>query len=368
MTNIINKIRNKFYDFTESWRIYVEDLVPVATVDRALKSASVPNLGFFLMLGLSTFIATFGLLANSAAVVIGAMIIAPLMTPIMGVSYGIIILDKAQLGRSLFTVTMGILMVIGLSFILTELIELRTVGTEMVSRSVPTLLDLGVAVAAGATGAFSYSRESIKNSIAGVAISVALVPPLTVVGIGLALGENVVGDIGVSLMRQGVRMDGYDISSGAIILFLTNLVAIILVASLVLLIQGYGIFRRAMIGLLIIMICLSLLIQPLYQEFNKLQINSQTLELVKKLPYLYPDIFINNNAQITKVNINLINDVINIRISGTTESLMSTWEQQINLVHQYLSSELKNPVVLYFDITPLKTTHFKIEPEVKLKE
>jgi len=92
----------------------------------------------------------------------------------------------------------------------------------MLSRAFPSLLDLGVAMAAGAAGAFSLSRESIRNSVAGVAISVSLVPPLAVAGIGLALGRKATADVGLSFREVGLFSGGTDIAVGAIVLFLTT--------------------------------------------------------------------------------------------------------------------------------------------------
>jgi len=108
----------------------------------------------------------------------------------------------------------------------------------MLSRAFPSLLDLGAAMAAGAAGAFALSRESIRNSVAGVAISLSLVPPLAVSGIGLALGRKATADIGLLFQELGLFSGGGDLAVGAMVLFLANLAAIVVVAGILMAIQG----------------------------------------------------------------------------------------------------------------------------------
>jgi uncharacterized hydrophobic protein (TIGR00271 family) len=167
-------LRAWFRRLTGEWRTMVEPRVAAEEVATTMKAASIPLISFFFLLVLSSAIATFGLLANSAPAIIGAMIIAPLMTPIMALSFGVIHLSWSQIARSLITVAPGVLVVVVISYLSSCFIDIRVTGTEMLSRASPTLLDLGVAMAAGAAGAFVLSRESIKNSIADVAIAVAL--------------------------------------------------------------------------------------------------------------------------------------------------------------------------------------------------
>jgi uncharacterized hydrophobic protein (TIGR00271 family) len=94
------------------------------------------------------------------------------------------------------------------------LIGLKTVDSEILSRTNPTLIDFGIAMAAGMAGAFANSRRSISSALPGVAIAVALVPPLSVVGIGLSLGQQ-------------------EITVGSSLLFCTNLICIIFFGGLV---------------------------------------------------------------------------------------------------------------------------------------
>jgi uncharacterized hydrophobic protein (TIGR00271 family) len=180
------------------------------------------QVGFWVLLVLSTAIATLGIMADSTAVVIGAMLVAPLMTPIMGVSVAIVNGWPRRVSLAFATVAGGVAVSVGVAWILAawvpQLVPIAA-NSQINARIAPTLIDLLIAVAAGAAGAYATIDSRVSSSITGVAIAVALVPPLGVVGVMLKAGEF--GDAG-----------------GAFLLFLTNLVAIILVASLVFVIGG----------------------------------------------------------------------------------------------------------------------------------
>ena len=225
---------------TADWRPYVEAAVPAADLSQQMRQLSIPSFAFFFMLALAATIATLGLIANSAPAVIGAMIIAPLMAPIMSLSYGLVTFDLRLTKRSILTVVAGIVLVMAVGYVSTIAFGLRIAGAEILSRTSPTLIDFGIAVAAGAAAAFSYTRRSIASSIAGVAIAVALVPPLAVSGIGLALGAKAASAPGLSMAEFGVYSGGDGIAGGAFLLFLTNLIGIIAVAILVFVCQRYG--------------------------------------------------------------------------------------------------------------------------------
>lgn len=178
---------------------------------------------FTVLLILSTIIATYGVIGDSTATVIGAMIIAPLMRPIMATAAGLVTGDMKRAGLSFLVVVAGVAGVIGLTWLLTEITIMRAISFEtnsqITGRISPRLIDLYAALAAGAAGAFALSRDDVADSLPGVAIAISLVPPLCVVGIGLAEGE-------------------VDVALGAMLLFLTNLLAILLVGGGVLALLG----------------------------------------------------------------------------------------------------------------------------------
>jgi uncharacterized hydrophobic protein (TIGR00271 family) len=177
---------------------------------------------FGVLLGLSVVIATAGILGDSTATVIGAMIVAPLMTPIMATAAALVTGQVPRAVQSIALVLVGMAVVIGLSFVIAWFyrgaISFET-NSQIVARTSPRVLDLIAALASGAAGAFCMSREDVSDSLPGVAIAISLVPPLCVVGVSLANGE------GAS-------------ATGALLLFVTNALAILLAGGGILLLLG----------------------------------------------------------------------------------------------------------------------------------
>jgi uncharacterized hydrophobic protein (TIGR00271 family) len=181
---------------------------------------------FSVLLFLAAIIATMGVLGDSTATVIGAMIISPLMTPIMATAAALVMGQMRRAGRSFLTVVIGVLGVIALSFFLAFCYHLIMGGvvnfganSQILARVSPRVIDLVAALASGAAGAFCLSREDVSDSLAGVAISISLVPPLCVVGISLQGGQLAAAE-------------------GAFLLFVTNFLSILLAGGGVLALLG----------------------------------------------------------------------------------------------------------------------------------
>jgi len=200
---------------------------------------------------LSTLLATIGLFANSTPVIIGAMILAPMMAPIISLSMGVLRQQDDLLIESGRSLTLGILVSLACATLLTWITPLHTINSEIAARMSPTLLDLGVAVVSGAAGAYAHARTEIARSLAGVAIAVALVPPLAVAGVGIGWGE-------------------WPVFWGAFLLFLTNLVGIVLAAVLTFLLLGYSPFKRARRGLLLSLLLAGAVSVPLALSFMRM--------------------------------------------------------------------------------------------------
>ncbi len=141
------------------WTPYLETPTSVEVLSHQMLRDSIPSFGFFFMLALATAIVTFGLIQNSAPTIIGAMIIAPLMAPIMSLAYGLAIFDRRLIRLSVVTIAAGIILVVAIAYISTRLFGLRVTGSEILSRTEPTLIDLGIALAAGGAAAFAYTRQ-----------------------------------------------------------------------------------------------------------------------------------------------------------------------------------------------------------------
>ena len=178
---------------------------------------------FFCLLILAASIATFGLLGNDIAVVIGAMIVAPLMLPIMGLAFSVSIGDRTAIFNTLLVSLGGIVTAIAIGFILTlpitEFFQPESID-QIMNRTAPRLLDLLAALVTGLAGAFALSRRDVSDTLPGVAIAVSLVPPLANVGVLMAFGKT-------------------SLALGSLLLFITNYLAILITGTLVFGLMGF---------------------------------------------------------------------------------------------------------------------------------
>lgn len=179
---------------------------------------------FFTLIVMSSAIAAFGLINNSTAVVIGAMLIAPLMTPIMAFSAALVQAWGRRQLASFGIVISGAAVAVGVGWLITVFLpridQDAVIPSEILARTNPNLVDLGIAVVAGAAGAYVTVRSEAGSALPGVGIAVALVPPLATVGILLGA-------------------DGVELALGALLLFLTNFAAISLAAGITFAIAGF---------------------------------------------------------------------------------------------------------------------------------
>lgn len=158
-----------------------------AAVVRKLMENSTPDFDFFYITSLAVLMATLGLLADSPSIVIGSMLIAPVLYPILGIALGLVMSNPAVLVRSSITLGKSFAIGVALAAAATVLFAESTVATsEVLARTEPSLLYFLVAMVAGAAVAFSLGQPEWSESLPGIAISVALIPPLAVVGVGIA--------------------------------------------------------------------------------------------------------------------------------------------------------------------------------------
>ena len=193
-------------------------------VDLSRGDGAAKRSGFFIMLVLSGVIAVAGVLADSTATVIGAMIIAPLGTPILGIAAGIVTGHRGLVARSFLWVLSGLLIVVliggALSTFIADPAELDS-NSQISGRTSPQLLDLLAALATGTAGAFAMTRRDLSAVLPGVAIAISLVPPLGVVGVCAGQGA-------------------WDEAFGALLLFASNVVSLVIAGSIVFTLAGYA--------------------------------------------------------------------------------------------------------------------------------
>lgn len=299
---------------------------------------------FAVLLFLSTFIATYGVIGDSTATVIGAMIIAPLMRPIMATTAGLVMGDMKRAGFSFLVVVAAVAGVIGLSWLLTEITITRVISFEtnaqITGRISPRLLDLYAALAAGAAGAFALSRDDVADSLPGVAIAISLVPPLCVVGIGLAQSE-------------------FDAAYGAMLLFMTNLLAIFLAGGGVLSLLGLrtvavkelkptarrGAFSFIVTGVLLISIPLGATSIRLYEENI---VRRATIQLAEEW-------IAGTDYGINRVDVS--EDQVDLVIHGSGD------RPELSELGNQISSSLRRPISMNLIVVPSEKESFRSERE-----
>ncbi len=156
---------------------------------RRMFEYSTPNWDFFLMLVLSAGITSLGLLLNNTAIIIGGMLVAPLLFPILSLSTAIVMSDYKLLRRSSLVILQSIGLIILVSFFISFLKIDREITFEITSRSVPGLAYFLVALLSGIAASYSLLRPNLPETLPAVAISVSLIPPLSVTGIALSFGD-----------------------------------------------------------------------------------------------------------------------------------------------------------------------------------
>lgn len=206
---------------------------------------------FVFLVVISCAIATLGLLLNSVAVIIGAMLVAPLMGPIISLGFAVASTDIKHGIQAAKALLIGILVALGTSCAIVKLSPFIAPTTEILARTQPNLFDLLVAVLSGLAGGYAIVRREI-GTVAGVAIATALMPPLATAGYGLATGNPAIFD-------------------GAILLFLTNMIAISFSAAGMAIWYGFGnlhtprdLLWKTLVGLLL----MALLSIPLLRALN----------------------------------------------------------------------------------------------------
>jgi len=169
---------------------------------------------FYLMLVLSTIVVTLGLLVGNTAVIIGGMLITPLMTPILALSLGIVISDKLLIWRAIKTISRAVGIILGVSVLISFFFPLG-INEEIKSRLVSNIPYFLIAFSAGLAATFAWSKKNMSAMLPGVAIAVSLLPPLSVVGIGIS-------QISIELVRGSFLsfiLNLFGIALGSVIVF-----------------------------------------------------------------------------------------------------------------------------------------------------
>jgi uncharacterized hydrophobic protein (TIGR00271 family) len=274
-------------------------------------------------------IATFGLLSNSTAVIIGAMIVAPLMMPLRGLAFGALEGDPELFRRSIISLGVATIVALLLAILIGRLVGFPDFGSEVLARTEPTLLDLGIAVVAGGLSGFAKVRPKVSDALAGTAIAVALMPPLCVVGLSLS---------------QGLWQYGW----GAFLLYITNLLGITVACMLVYVLAGYTRPNQVLGGAIALT---GILVIPLGLSLFQLLRQSQ-LEYTLKVILLSQTITVGQQVELVKTQINWSTKIPTVSLRVRAKEPVTP--KQVRLVQQFVSQQLKQPFKLVFEVAPVQ--------------
>ncbi len=224
------------------------DELYIRKLDRELCQDATWNLNYIILTISSCLIATFGLISNSTAVIIGAMLVAPLMLPLRALAFGALEGNFTLFKRAFWSILRATILSLIVSYMAGDAANIPQFGSEVLSRTQPNLVDLGIAVVAGGISSFAKVRKGVSDVLAGTAIAVALMPPLCVVGLALSQQQ-------------------LSFAKGAFILYLTNLLGITLSCMMVFILAGYTRINHALAWTLALT---GVLVLPLGASFVKL--------------------------------------------------------------------------------------------------
>lgn len=312
--------------------ITTEKLEKMNVIRQQIHENAVLSRHYIIMNVLATVIASYGLLADSTAVVIGAMLVAMLLGPIIGIALGLLEKNREKLlYQSLKAELAGVVLVLCVSFIIGLLHQDVPTGKELLSRTQPNIFDLIIALAGGAAGSYAVASPRISAGLVGVAIATALVPPLSTCGILMARGEM-------------------DMASGAFLLFFTNLIAIQFASSVVLWVLGYHpiktspkqtfihlVFCNAISGSVLIALAATFSIN-FTQSISKSLNDKTMLETVKSQLTRFPD------AQLVEYSTSKENDKTILQLTVRTSRKLGYWD--LVSLQKSVSEQLHYPIVL----------------------
>jgi uncharacterized hydrophobic protein (TIGR00271 family) len=300
------------------------------TLYTKLKKQGYPNVDYYLLMLIGAGIATLGLLLNSADVIIGAMIISPLMKPIISIAFGNFMRDYTLMLRSTGTLLSGLALAIGISYLLGHWFSSMGTTHEIMSRTEPNILNMLIALSAGFLGAYSHVKKSLTSTVAGVAHAIALLPPLCVVGIGLAYGNPA-------------------IYFGAMLLFVTNLVSIVFSGLLAFILLEIPHHRPSFHSLALPLVTLVALSFPLFSSFGTLMAEKElnrSLTLALHKPLL-------KQVEVLRTDVDLFRQPIQVTLTvrATSDQMTPNRVQQIK---RQLEISLRKPVSLILNVIPME--------------
>jgi uncharacterized membrane protein len=251
-------------------------------------------------------------------------------------AFGALVGDRFLFKTGIISVTVGTVLAIILSCFIGWLTGITNYGSEILARTHPNLLDLGIAVAAGAIGGYGKIQSKVSDTFAGTAIAVALMPPVCVVGLGLSQGNWV-------------------LSQGATLLFLTNLLGIALACMVVFLSAGYAPLRQAGKPLLGAIILTSILIIPLGFSFSQLVQQARLQSSIKRALTNRTVRF--QRLELTNLTVNWLERPTHVFLSVNAKEPVT--ERQVELLESFLEKKIGQRFTLIFFINRVEEVRAK---------
>jgi uncharacterized hydrophobic protein (TIGR00271 family) len=339
---------NGFHDWLSQYIKPLDEGRRKQIVDTIRTGAS-PGFDYFFLVILSSSIATLGLINDSAAVIIGAMLVAPLMSPILGVGLGSITADAKLARNSASALVRGAIISIILSTLLTLtnrylpfVPSLYEIPHEVLMRTQPSPNDLIIALAGGLAAAYSLAQPHLSAALPGVAIATALMPPLSAIGVGIALGR-------------------WDIAGGAALLFLTNAVTITFASTLVFFLEGFAPRLKPADGkipksLIVTAILTGLLLIPLTIIGARFVAQAQENRLINNI--IQSEITEISNAELVELSIIRTEQELQLEITlrshnpltysqvvDLQKTLVARLEKSVSLIVNHIRAETLDPLI-----------------------
>ena len=317
-------------------------------IARVLHQQARPTPEYYVLCGIASVIATLGLLMNNGTAIIGAVLIAPLMGPILGIGFSMLIGRRKSAMKAGVTLCLGVLLILGISYLVS--LPFRDVGItdEMISRTKPTLLNLLTAFPAGFLAGYTRIRKSLSDKVYGVAMSVTTLPPLCIVGIALAQSQ-------------------FSMFMGAGLMFLSNFVGILFSSFIAFALSEFErLQRKHARRLLFPAILMSVLSIPLTFTFMEITENSHlkhlTLRILDNRKAIFP------HMEVADIDITSLEKPIGVSVTlrSSFDSCVSEnqplesevlIQREVNAMQTQLIQTLRKPIQLTIHLLPAVTFH-----------
>ena len=307
-----------------------------------------PTPEYYVLCTIAGMVATFGLLMNNGTAIIGAVLIAPLMGPILGISFSTLTGRRKSTLQATFTLCLGITVILAISYLVSLPFLNVGITDEMVSRTKPTLLNLLIAFPAGFLAGYTRIRKSFSDKVYGVAMSVTTLPPLCIAGIALAQGQ-------LTLVR------------GAVVMFLSNFMGILFSSFLAFSLSELRRLQRKHINRLVFPSLLLLVMSiPLTFSFFEVAETHRLQTTILKALEVENAVF--PHMEVTDLDIDLLQKPIQVsvtlRTSVDTASpqnhstyTVESIQQKIKLIQSQITQQFGKPIALTMHLLPVQTFH-----------